>query len=72
MDVIITDHHTLPKNYLPLLPSLIPRSWLHTILRRTGGVGVAYKLLQALLMGVNKEAQLCEVADLVALGTVAI
>lgn len=35
------------------------------------GVGVAFKLIQALLQGVGKEKQLDELIDLVALGTVA-
>jgi len=65
---------TIPHRriHLPPLPSLIPKvPASHYPFVELAGVGVAYKLLQALLMGVNKEAQLGEVADLVALGTVA-
>ena len=72
MDVIITDHHTPTEELPPALAVVNPKvPASHYPFVELAGVGVAYKLLQALLMGFNKEAQLCEVADLVALGTVA-
>ncbi|MDD5287852.1 MAG: single-stranded-DNA-specific exonuclease RecJ [Dehalococcoidales bacterium] len=72
IDVIITDHHTPTEELPPALALVNPkRTDSHYPFIELAGVGVAYKLLQALLMGVNKESQLDEVTDLVALGTVA-
>ena len=72
IDVIITDHHTpteeLPPAFAVVNPKIAACRYPFIDL---AGVGVAYKLLQALLKGVNKESQLEEVVDLVALGTVA-
>lgn len=72
MDIIITDHHTAPDE-LPLAlavinPKLPGSSYPFNEL---AGVGVAYKLLQAVLNGLGKEEILSGVTDLVALGTVA-
>ena len=72
LDVIITDHHT-PRDELPpavavIDPKLPNSDYPFTEL---AGVGVAFKLLQALFQGVGKEDSLNELADLVALGTVA-
>jgi single-stranded-DNA-specific exonuclease len=72
MDVIITDHHTPTEELPPALAAINPKiAGSHYPFVELAGVGVAYKLLQALLMGVNKQAQLEQVVDLVALGTVA-
>ena len=72
MDVIITDHHTQTEELPPALAVVNPKiATSHYPFIELAGVGVAYKLLQALLRGMNKESQLEEVADLVALGTVA-
>jgi len=72
MDVIITDHHTPTEELPPALAAVNPKiAGSHYPFVELAGVGVAYKLLQALLMGVNKQAQLEQVVDLVALGTVA-
>ncbi len=72
IDVIITDHHTpteeLPPAFAVVNPKIVGSRYPFVEL---AGVGVAYKLLQALLASVNKESQLEEVVDLVALGTVA-
>ncbi len=72
MDVIITDHHTPTEELPPALAVINPKiARSHYPFIELAGVGVAYKLLQALLMGVKKESQLGQVVDLVALGTVA-
>ena len=72
IDVIITDHHTpteeLPPAFAVVNPKIVGSRYPFVEL---AGVGVAYKLLQALLASVSKESQLEEVVDLVALGTVA-
>jgi single-stranded-DNA-specific exonuclease len=72
IDVIITDHHTpteeLPPAFAVVNPKIAASRYPFIEL---AGVGVAYKLLQALLASVSKESQLEEVVDLVALGTVA-
>jgi single-stranded-DNA-specific exonuclease len=72
IDVIITDHHTPTEELPPAFAVVDPKiSTSRYPFIELAGVGVAYKLLQALLMGMNKESQLGEVVDLVALGTVA-
>jgi len=72
LDIVITDHHTplpeIPPAVAVVNPKL-PNS--HYPYLELTGVGVALKLLQALFQGVGKEKQLHELADLVALGTVA-
>jgi len=71
LDIIVTDHHTptevIPKAAAvinPKLPSAYP---FHEL----AGVGVAFKLLQALFQSIGKEAQLHNLIDLAALGTIA-
>ena len=72
VDIIVTDHHTpsteLPAALAVINPKLAGSSYPFTEL---AGVGVAYKLLQAVLNGLGRENLLEEVTDLVALGTVA-
>ncbi len=72
VDVIITDHHR-PGNTLPEAVAL-----LDPVLQESGypypslaGVGVVFKLLQALLEKRGKSAQLEHYAKLVAIGTIA-
>jgi len=71
VDVIVTDHHdlgeTLPNAKVIINPKLLPED--HP-LRNLAGVGVAYKLAEALL---NAEGgmQKAELLDLVALGLIA-
>ncbi|MBI4180992.1 MAG: single-stranded-DNA-specific exonuclease RecJ [Chloroflexi bacterium] len=72
LDVIITDHHTPPDTIPPAVAVINPR------LPNSGypfaelaGVGVAFKLLQALFHSIGKDEQLNSLVDLVALGTVA-
>jgi single-stranded-DNA-specific exonuclease len=72
IDVIVTDHHTPTEELPPALALINPKiAACRYPFIELAGVGVAYKLLQALLTSVNKESQLEEVVDLVALGTVA-
>ncbi|HXY74819.1 MAG TPA: DHH family phosphoesterase, partial [Dehalococcoidales bacterium] len=72
MDVIITDHHVpdleLPEAVAVVNPKL---KGSHYPFIELAGVGVAYKLLQAVLMGLGKVEKLKEIEDLVAVGTVA-
>jgi single-stranded-DNA-specific exonuclease len=72
LDVVITDHHTPPEAIPPAAavvdPKLPGSAYPFTEL---AGVGVAFKLLQALLGSVGKESRLDSLMDLVALGTVA-
>ena len=72
LDIIITDHHTplpeIPPAIAIVNPKLPNSNYTFSEL---SGVGVALKLLQALFQGIGKEKQLDELADLVALGTVA-
>jgi single-stranded-DNA-specific exonuclease len=72
LDVIVTDHHSLPEVLPPavavLNPKLIdakhPLHWLP-------GVGVAYKIAEALLTKANREEEIESFLDLVALGMIA-
>jgi single-stranded-DNA-specific exonuclease len=72
LDVIITDHHTP----LPMMPPAVAvvdpkRADSAYPFRELAGVGVAFKLLQAVYISLGKEAELDQFLDLVALGTVA-
>ncbi|UCH43261.1 MAG: single-stranded-DNA-specific exonuclease RecJ [Dehalococcoidales bacterium] len=72
LDIIITDHHTPPDIIPPadaVVDPKLPDS--NYPFSELAGVGVAFKLLQALFQGIGQEEQLRELADLVALGTVA-
>ena len=72
LDIIITDHHTplpeIPSAIAIVNPKLPDSNYSFSEL---AGVGVAFKLLQALLQSIGREQQLDELIDLVALGTVA-
>ncbi len=72
LDVIITDHHTPPAVIPPAIATIDPKL-PHSAypFSELAGVGVAFKLLQALFQSIGKEPQLDELIDLVALGTVA-
>lgn len=72
-EVIITDHHQLPPAlpedaYAAVNPQRLPES--HP-LRTLPGVGVAYKLVEALYDRAGRTAELPTFLDLVALGIVA-
>ena len=71
VDVVITDHHelgaTLPNAKAIVNPKLLPEDH---ILATLAGVGVAYKLAEALLIE-NRKSEIVNLLDLVALGLIA-
>src|SRR5208337_1013672 len=72
MTVIITDHHTPP----PLIPSAFaivnPKlAGSKYPFNELAGVGVAYKVMQALMTSLGREEHMESQMDLVAIGTVA-
>jgi len=71
VDVIVTDHHdlgeTLPNAKAIINPKLLQRDHL---LANLAGVGVAYKLAEALLIE-NRKLEIENLLDLVALGLIA-
>ena len=72
LDIIITDHHNpldeIPEAVAVIDPKLEGSAYPFSQL---AGVGVAFKLLQALLQNLGKEELLEKVIDLVAIGTIA-
>ncbi len=74
MDVIVTDHHTLPEHRPPVTAILNPRALLplHP-LASLSGVAVAYKLVEALYLEAPAIPQrpLADLLDLVAIGLIA-
>jgi len=72
LDVIITDHHNVMSGLPPALATVNPkRPGSSYPFDQLAGVGVAFKLLQAVSRSLSKEAGLDEMLDLVAMGTVA-
>jgi single-stranded-DNA-specific exonuclease len=72
LDIIITDHHIPLSEIPPALAVVDPKLPGSAYpFSELAGVGVAFKLLQALFQGIGKEQQLDGWLDLVALGTVA-
>jgi single-stranded-DNA-specific exonuclease len=71
IDIIVTDHH-LPLASLPPALAVVNHKRSDSACQSTelAGVGVAFKLLQALLKGSGREETLNKLLDLVALGTV--
>jgi len=72
LDIVITDHHTVP----PQIPQAIAvidakRGDSRYPFPELAGVGVAFKLMQALFSSLGKDGDVEELLDLVALGTVA-
>ena len=71
VDVVVTDHHelgtTLPNAKAIVNPKLLPEGH---ILETLAGVGVAYKLAEALLIA-NRNSETVQLLDLVALGLIA-
>lgn len=71
LDIIITDHHVPLASLPPALAVVDPkRSDSACRSAELAGVGVAFKLLQALFKGSGREEILNRLLDLVALGTV--
>jgi single-stranded-DNA-specific exonuclease len=72
VDIIITDHH-LPGEVLPEVVALINPVLKDSAYpyKALAGVGVVYKLLQALLVREGKASSLPHYAKLVAIGTIA-
>jgi single-stranded-DNA-specific exonuclease len=72
IDVIITDHHlpgaTLPKALAVLNPAIPGSSYPF---KKLAGVGVVFKLIQALLDGESQSSQLPHYLKLVSIGTIA-
>jgi single-stranded-DNA-specific exonuclease len=72
VDALVTDHHDLPAELPPALalvnPKLLPQG--HP-LGSLPGVGVAYKLAEALYAQAGRQSECEEFLDLVALGVVA-
>ena len=72
VDVIITDHHTLPPELPKALARVNPqRLPAEHPLRGLCGAGCAYKLLEELLRQAGREQEARQYLDLAALGTVA-
>jgi single-stranded-DNA-specific exonuclease len=72
MDVIVTDHHNVISGLPPALATVDPkRPGSSYPFDQLAGVGVAFKLLQAVSRDLGREQGLEEMLDLVAIGTVA-
>jgi single-stranded-DNA-specific exonuclease len=72
LDIIITDHHSpldkIPEAVAVVNPKIATSKYPFVNL---AGVGVAFKLLQALFRNLGKEEQVYSMTDLVAIGTIA-
>ena len=72
VDVIVTDHHTLPQQMPPLLALLHPACTpADSPYRGLAGVGLAYVLAMALARSFNSEQGLAMARDLFCIGTIA-
>ncbi len=74
IDVIVTDHHTLPADRPPVVAIINPRELPKDhALATLSGVAVAYKLVEALYLTLPEVPQrpLAELLDLVAIGLIA-
>ncbi len=72
LDIVITDHHTVPPQ-MPLAIAVVnaKRADSRYPFSELAGVGVAFKLLQALFRSLGRDSDMVDFLDLVALGTVA-
>ncbi|MEM8546409.1 MAG: DHHA1 domain-containing protein, partial [Cyanobacteria bacterium P01_H01_bin.119] len=73
IDIIVTDHHTLPENRPPVAAIINPRSLPSDHpLATLSGVAVAYKLIEALYQSLPQPQRPVEtLLDLVAIGLIA-
>ncbi|MBN1693228.1 MAG: single-stranded-DNA-specific exonuclease RecJ [Dehalococcoidales bacterium] len=72
LDIIITDHHSPPEKIPEALAIINPKlNDSRYPYDNLAGVGVAFKLLQALFRSLEKEEQIDTMTDLVAIGTIA-
>lgn len=72
LDIIVTDHHSISHGLPPALAVINPkRADSPYPFCQLAGVGVAFKLLQALYQTLGKREVLDEMLDLVSVGTVA-
>ncbi len=72
LDIIVTDHHSVPSLLPPALAVIDPRRTDSIYpFPQLAGAGVAFKLLEGLFQALGKESYLEELLDLVALGTIA-
>lgn len=72
IDVIITDHHTLPDSRPPVVAMINPRYFeADHPLAHLSGVAVAFKLVEALYERLTPTRPLTELTDLVAIGLIA-
>ena len=72
LDVIVTDHHTLPAEPPPCLALLHPACTPeHSPYRSLAGVGLAYVLAQALARSCRSRQGLAMALDLFCIGTIA-
>lgn len=72
IDVIITDHHTLPDKRPPVVAIINPRYFeADHPLAHLSGVAVAFKLVEALYGRLTPTRPLAELTDLVAIGLIA-
>ncbi|KNZ71087.1 single-stranded-DNA-specific exonuclease RecJ [Thermincola ferriacetica] len=72
LEIIITDHHEPPEHIPQAYAVINPKqAWCTYPFKELAGVGVAFKLAQALLRAHEKEYLAPKLLDLVALGTVA-
>ncbi|PKO17170.1 MAG: single-stranded-DNA-specific exonuclease RecJ [Chloroflexi bacterium HGW-Chloroflexi-10] len=72
IDVLITDHHTLPEILPPAYSVVNPQRLPDNhVLRNLAGVGTAYKLIESLFLDAGRPGEISKFLDLVALGTIA-
>lgn len=72
LDVIVTDHHSLPDELPPAIAVINPKILANTHAHYwLPGVGVAFKLAEILLNKYKKQKYIKELLDLVALGMIA-
>lgn len=72
LDIVVTDHHTVPSQMPQAIAVVDPkRADSRYPFPKLAGVGVAFKLLQALFTSSGKGGNMETFLDLVALGTVA-